>query len=576
MKKALAILLTVSLLLLLFAGCGNSSATTSEESTAPAAVSEETATEEVVAAEESASAPASAAEADTDPAEPAISTAEIGAEPEFVEASWPLDEEVIFTMFFQYNARDSEESGYSGPQDYPCFEWIHELTNVFIDFDTQSMDAYQEHFNLQMASQDYDDLYLNCFSLYTSGGDGAYEDEVWIDLKDLIYTYCPNYCAVMDEYDGMKKAAMTDSGLMMSFMKVQESCVKNGFATRGDWLDELGLDVPTTLDEWYETALAMDNAYDVLYPFATLPPSCAFYADTTFLVAEDGTVSYKYYDNDDFYAWLETGIKWYEAGLLNVDIILGSFEGMGIDTNKVDGWSAVGDTAIWGSEQRFIVYDDTYGYDAVYEAIPLPTGNGNDIAYASGIDEPYNAMMNISTACKEPELACQWVDWFYSEEGTILCNFGMEGTNYCYNEDGEMRYTDEYVEATQTGMQMHQPFAGTTPGNYCYVYRAAPEEMQAQTSKPKALEAKALWNTDVDMTTGRYPTFATVATEDSDAYGKIYSDIETYVEEYESKVLAGEYDLAATWDEYNENLRNMGVEEMIGYKQVAYDAYLIR
>ncbi|MFQ9681080.1 MAG: hypothetical protein ACLRZH_14235 [Ruthenibacterium lactatiformans] len=36
----------------------------------------------------------------------------------------------------------------------------------------------------------------------------------------------------------------------------------------------------------------------------------------------------------------------------------------------------------------------------------------------------------ITTANKYPEATMRWLDYFYSEEGTVLCRLGIEGESY--------------------------------------------------------------------------------------------------------------------------------------------------
>lgn len=572
MKNYLSLLLSAMLLLGIISGCSTGTETVTEPSESVTVSGSEAEAVESVEPKES-----------TEPAaQPgAAESAELTDEPDaeneddFIYPSWPLDETVSFTMFFQYNARDSIESGYEGPAEYPSFQKVEELTNVHINFDVKSMDVYQEQFNLQIASQDYDDLYLNCFSLYTSGGEGALQDEVWIDLSELMFKYCPNYCSLLN--DDMLKASYTDEGHIMSFMQIQENSVNRGYAMRGDWLEEQGIEAPSTLDEWYDAALVMKNAYsDTLsYVIACLPPSNAFYADTDFLVSDDGTVSYKYYQNDDFVEWLRYGVKWYEAGLLTSEIVLGSYDGMGLSPNDIDGWASTGKTAIWNSESRFITADEDYE-GVTYEAIPIPSIIEGEKHWAAGIDDPYLPIMNISTSCKNTDIAMQWIDWFYSEEGHMMANYGIEGLNYYYDENRDIQYTEEYIEAINNNASRQQPFAGTSFGRFTYAAADVPDYLQAITSKQKALDAVELWNSDQWLNENRFPAYTSLTPDESARYSALYNDVTTYVSEFICKVICGDEDLDAGYSEYLTTLKTLGVQEMLDLQIAAYERYLER
>lgn len=58
----------------------------------------------------------------------------------------------------------------------------------------------------------------------------------------------------------------------------------------------------------------------------------------------------------------------------------------------------------------------------------------------------------ITSSCKNPELAIEWCDYWYGEEGYYLLNFGVEGESYDMV-DGKPVYTyiDENIWEFVTG-----------------------------------------------------------------------------------------------------------------------------
>lgn len=68
----------------------------------------------------------------------------------------------------------------------------------------------------------------------------------------------------------------------------------------------------------------------------------------------------------------------------------------------------------------------------------------------------------ITTSCETPELAAQWLDYWYSEEGMDLAWYGIEGTTYEIGEDGTPQYT-ELVTANPDGLD-----SKTVPSNYTF------------------------------------------------------------------------------------------------------------
>lgn len=41
---------------------------------------------------------------------------------------------------------------------------------------------------------------------------------------------------------------------------------------------------------------------------------------------------------------------------------------------------------------------------------------------------------SITTACHDPELALQYMDYFFTDEGSTLCNYGVEGEGMAFDE----------------------------------------------------------------------------------------------------------------------------------------------
>ena len=55
----------------------------------------------------------------------------------------------------------------------------------------------------------------------------------------------------------------------------------------------------------------------------------------------------------------------------------------------------------------------------------------------------------ISSTCENPELALQWVDYFYSEEGSVFFSFGVEGVTYTLDADGVPHLNDDILNAEE-------------------------------------------------------------------------------------------------------------------------------
>lgn len=53
-----------------------------------------------------------------------------------------------------------------------------------------------------------------------------------------------------------------------------------------------------------------------------------------------------------------------------------------------------------------------------------------------------NGKLFITTACQEPEVAMQYVNYCYTEPGKDLVAFGVKDLTYTKDADGKIAYTD--------------------------------------------------------------------------------------------------------------------------------------
>ena len=57
---------------------------------------------------------------------------------------------------------------------------------------------------------------------------------------------------------------------------------------------------------------------------------------------------------------------------------------------------------------------------------------------------------SISSQCKDPVTVIKFMDFFFTEEGSDLMNWGIEGETYVVNADGTKSYTDTVMKSEQT------------------------------------------------------------------------------------------------------------------------------
>lgn len=175
----------------------------------------------------------------------------------------------------------------------------------------------------------------------------------------------------------------------------------------------------------------------------------------------------------------------------------------------------------------------------------------------------------ITTANKYPEATMRWLDYFYSEEGTVLCRLGIEGESYEVV-DGKYQLLDN-IKNNPDGLTLDQALGqwAIFPGGYLPQY-ITNEVDQSAAQLPETKAAN-------DVVRDYVVPFETVprvkfTEEESIKLGTYAQDIVNYATENVVKFITGEKSLSE-WDAYVAELNNIPVEDYIKINQDAYDRW---
>jgi putative aldouronate transport system substrate-binding protein len=174
--------------------------------------------------------------------------------------------------------------------------------------------------------------------------------------------------------------------------------------------------------------------------------------------------------------------------------------------------------------------------------------------------------MAISTACENVELACKYWDYFFSDEGIILSNYGIEGDTFEYDADGNPQYTEKAlsfgnITYTQTKYCLHnQP-----------VYTIWSRELSVLDDDQKA--AEGIWG----QAGSEYimPQGVTLTDVEGAEHSEIKSTLDTFVNENAALFITGQKSFDE-WDEFISTLRGIGVDRAVEIQQAALDRYFAR
>lgn len=132
------------------------------------------------------------------------------------------------------------------PEDHPMIEAINEKFNVNLHIQWIPAANYAEKLNVLAASNDFPDMYLVLSEEFSKWKDKG----LFLDIQPLLVDY-PHLAAIPAEDLHNLNPKGQVLGLPYYLTKARDS-----LSVREDWLEKLNLQVPETLDEFYEVAKA--------------------------------------------------------------------------------------------------------------------------------------------------------------------------------------------------------------------------------------------------------------------------------------------------------------------------------
>ena len=197
--------------------------------------------------------------------------------------------------------------------------------------------------------------------------------------------------------------------------------------------------------------------------------------------------------------------------------------------------------------------------------------NSGDMPYCSVASQPISGnFLCITSACEYPEIAAQFINYGYSEEGSMLFNYGIEGESYEMI-NGYPTYT-EMITNNPDGKTKAQAMSGYTRASTGgWAFASTPEYYEQYVNLPQQQEALAEWNNN-NVFDYLLPTL-TIPEEYSSEYSKIKSELQTFYWEMGAAYITGEKSLDNFETEYLATLKSLNVDRYIEITQIALDNY---
>lgn len=459
-------------------------------------------------------------------------------------------------------------------------------SNVIIDWDSVPQNTFEERRNLLFASNDLPDFVMRAMlspQLITSY---AAAGQI-IPLDDLIDAgYAPNLSALMEANDGIRKSITSADGHIYSLPNISEADgrIASSWINK-EWLDKLGLEMPTTMDEFYEVLKAFkeqdpngngladelpisgykENNSSGNEFFRSFYGSWGFGGNSGIIapymdVDDEGNVRYIATD-DTFKDMLTFFNKLWAEGLIDKEIFS---QDMNQEVAKIDeervGYVAKGNNNLWMGDNR-----SHYVQNPVFKAID------GDV-YWTGVSPKVRDLGSFVITSKNPNPAAtlRWADYFLSEEGTALARLGIQDVTYTIDGDGFYKLKDEFAN-NPNGLTVDEALAEYTifqGGNI-------PQRVTQNVDQSAAVLPEMIANKDVIrpfLVPDEKLMIPNFTEEENIQLSTYATDIEAFTDEQIVKFITGARPIGE-WEAFVETLGKMKLDKYLAIYQAAYDRW---
>lgn len=177
------------------------------------------------------------------------------------DVTFPV-ENIEFTYWYPMWEDETRFVGNGDMGDLHMYQQLEQDTGVKIAWIHPPVAENKTAFNVMLAQKDLPDIITQEYYVdYPGGPDKAIADGVYLRLNELMEAYAPEYWALINEDPEIRSQTRTDEGNVWCFYMIDSFAQPSyyGPVYRKDWLDKLGLEVPTTIDEYHDMLVAFKD-----------------------------------------------------------------------------------------------------------------------------------------------------------------------------------------------------------------------------------------------------------------------------------------------------------------------------
>lgn len=492
-----------------------------------------------------------------------------------------------------------------GYDDNEVLKKLLDNAGIKVNWNTMS-DSLGEQVNIRISGGDLPDAFMGVgfsnYDLMTYGDDGTF-----IDLTPYITEeYMPNLTKILDEHPDIRAAITMDDGKIYG-LPSGEQMGTAGIGKEEDysifsipqfsminkaWLDDLGLEVPKTLDELH-TALKAFKDNDMAHKMygadagSTLPMSTGFdewcwgqnvfYAGFGFtnwpndvindlVLQKDGKVNFVC-DDDSYRAALTYFHDWFDEGLMDIEMF--SQDTTQLMAKCQQGY--VGVSTWWYIEELMGDYAKDYVFLPILDG---PDGTSNVTIRTGG--NISSGQLSITEKCESPVNLLKFFDQWYTGETVMQLQYGPIDTYFTSKDENGVWNSITEEEA----QEKYGKGAGELKGYYeVWGPKLILSHYYNDTfhMEDRAIERLTdlydFWMPQVKDTT-TYPVSCVYTQDELDTIDRYKADFESAVSEQEGLWIKNGGPTDEEWEAYIAKLNDTcGMAELLEVYQAAYDRY---
>lgn len=449
-------------------------------------------------------------------------------------------------------------------------------TGIKINYLHPAAGQENEALNLMISSNELPDIILSHWGQYPGGPTRAIDEEVLLPLEK-VKEYAPAFLGFLEQHPEYDKASKTDSGYHYAFTFISDGndqLVVSGPAVRMDWLRELGLEMPKSVDDWTNMLTAFKEKKGAESPMSfNYGNICYFF--NMFEARFD-----PYVDGDKVvYAAIQPEFKnalivirdWFEKGLLDKNLV--SVDNKLIDNQILNDKTGATITSGGGGIGQYMKMGVQKNPNFDLAAVPYPTFSGQPTGSLPISKNVTGVGAAITTQAKNPALAAKALDYNYTEEGAMLANFGIEGVSYEMI-DGYPTYTDLILN-NPDGLTISQALGLYMNAGNGGAFVCDSRYIQQYYGLPQQQAALKNWTVGFEESKPQRVPMLTFTTEENSEYAQIMTEINKYRDQMIVKFING-IEPIENFDKYVDTMKQLGVDRAMEIQTAALARYANR